>query len=320
MPGITDEERNLYIANNPDLSPEEIALINSFSSGLPLRPQQIGDKVYLTEFKGHFIGVPLDNIIDNYASPQEIQRYQNFLQDNNIVPQNYFAESYGQFSEKLRTSVQMIMNWVDANVYAVEGTQLYSELNEQTENSPVFFTKLQQDNNEFSYFRNLFNHGLKELAKKQEILDDVAEAEAAKKMAMDYIPPSDEVLDDLVESLFESQLNRKPTAEELDAWSTRFAQNYSISYAQNRAAAEALDSYNFMTSQPQYAGLTTEQVQELGEAGKGFVDLSQFTTQSPADISEQQFQGAFEDQIDDVTQAKRVRQMQQDMMTYMFGG
>jgi len=323
MPGVPAEQVMAYVAaNEATLSAPEIAMLTAHAEGVVTRPQRFGDKVYLTPFSGHFQGVGLDNIIDSYASGPEIRAYQNFLQNNNIVPQNYFAESYGEYSEKLRTSIKMVMTWLDRNRFAVEGTELYTELMNETENAPVFFTKLQEDNEEFSYYRNLFNYGLKEMAKDRVALDEAAEAESARKLAEEFIPPSDDVLDDMVESWFQAKLNRKPTAAELDTWSTRFANSYSIAFAQQRAKNKELESFNFMTAQPQYAGLNEQEVAELQEEypGKGFVDLSMFSTSTPEEIMSGQIEGQYGDMIEDVEDAEQVRKMQQDMLTYMFGG
>tara|TARA_R110000824_G_scaffold112061_4_gene260968 strand:- start:1111 stop:2532 length:1422 start_codon:yes stop_codon:yes gene_type:complete len=324
-PGVPREEIQAYIIAQEaegNLDAEEIARLTAFANAKVLRPQKIGDTEYLAPYAGHFLGVQLDSIIDNYASYSEILAYQTALMDNNVVPQNYFNESLGQYSEKLRTSVQMVMNWIDTNIYAGEDTQLYAEIMNQTENAPVYFTKLQQDNKDFSFARNLFNYGLKEIISKQQILDEVAEAEAARDIAKDFIPPSDSTLDDMVEGWFEAKLNRNPTEEELDIWSTRLAGTYSKSFAQQRAANRALESYNFMVSQPEYAGLSSQEVKDLKKQypGTGNVDLSQFSTQTPGEIATEEFEGEYEGMIEDVEQAESVRKMQQDMMTYMFGG
>ena len=117
------------IADNPDLPLEEIEFLNAAASDAPLRPRVRNGKVQLVPFPGHFTSVPLADIIDNFASSQEILNYQTFLMENNIVPQNYFASSMGEYSEELRTSIKVVMNWIDKNLYAEEGTDLYNEVN-----------------------------------------------------------------------------------------------------------------------------------------------------------------------------------------------
>ena len=159
------------------------------------------------------------------------------------------------------------------------------------------------------------------MAQNAEQFEAAQEAEVARKMAQEYIPPSDYILDDMVEGVFEAKLGRKPTAEELDKWSTRFADSYSIAYNQNRAKAEELLSYNFLTAQPELAGLSFEEVSELLKQypGKGMVDLSMFSTVTPEEIRAKQFEDEFGNVVEARQTGAEVRKMQQDMLTYMFG-
>ena len=305
-----------------NIDPEELQFLYAAASDAPLRPVQVGDKTVLRPFAGHFVAVPMADIIDNFASSQEILNYQTFLMENNIVPQNYFASSMGEYSEELRTSVKVVMNWIDKNLYAEEGTDLFNEISKSLQNSPIYFQKTQELNGAFSYHRQLFNYGLQQMAKNAEQFEAAQEAEAAKEMAMDYIPPSDFVLDEMVEGVFEARLGRKPTEEELDTWSTRFANSYSTAFAQNRAKAEQLESFNFLTAQPELAGLSFEEANEIKKQypGKGTVDLSMFTTVSPEEIQIQQFEQEYGNVIEALRTGAEKRKMQQDMLTYMFGG
>ena len=112
------------------------------------------------------------------------------------------------------------------------------------------------------------------------------------------------------------------TWSELDIWSTRFANSYSTAFAQNRAKAEQLQSFNFLTAQPELAGLSLEEANKMKEQypGKGTVDLSMFTTVSPEEIQIQQFEKEYENVIEARRTGAEIRKMQQDMLTYMFGG
>ena len=312
-----------YLATNPDISQAELQFLQSAKDGVPLRPVLGADgKTSLLPFPGHFEGTPVTGILDNYASEDEIIAFQNFLTDNNLVPNNYFAESIGESSEKLRTSIQMVMNWIDTNMYAVEGTETYKAIMEETELAPVYFSQTQAKVNDWSFARNLFNAGLKELAAKQVKLDEVDESEAAKKLAAEYIPPSQGSLEEMVEGYFEAKLGRKPTEQELDTWSTNFASSYSVAYAQARSKAEELESYNFLTAQPEYSDIGKSQMEDLQEQypGRGNVDLSMFSLATPAEISAQQFEDEYGNVVEATQNAKQVRKMQQDMLTYMFGG
>jgi hypothetical protein len=311
-----------YLANNPDLAAEEVEFLMAAGSDAPLRPVERNGKVQLVPFPGHFTAVPLADIIDNFASSQEILNYQTFLMENDIVPQNYFASSMGEYSEELRTSIKVVMNWIDKNLYAEEGTDLYNEVTKGVENSPVYFQKTQELNGTFSFHRQLFNYGLQQMAQNAEQFEAAQEAEAARKMAQEYIPPADYILDDMVEGVFEAKLGRKPTEEELDIWSTRFAASFSIAFNQNRAKAEELSSYNFLTAQPELAGLSFEEASELQKQypGKGMVDLSMFSVVTPEEIRAKQFEDEFGNVIEARQTGAEVRKMQQDMLTYMFGG
>lgn len=312
-----------YLATNPEITQAELQFLQSAKDGVPLRPVLGADgKTSLLPFAGHFQGTPVTGILDNYASEDEIIAFQNFLTDNNIVPQNYFVASIGESSEELRKSIQGIMNWIDLNMYAVEGTEAYTSIMEQTELAPVYFSKTQANIDDWSFARNLFNAGLKEMATNFAKLTEADQADAAKALASKYIPPSQGSLEDMVEGYFEAKLGRKPTDEELDKWSTTFGLSYSSAWKQDKAKAEQLDSYNFLTAQPEYFNLNQSEIEDLEQQslGKGTVDLSMFSIETPAEIREQQFEDEYGNVIEATQNAKQVRKMQQDMLTYMFGG
>ncbi len=312
-----------YIQMNPNLSQAELQFLQSAADGAPLRPTLNADgTTSLIPFAGHFEGTPVTGILDNYASEDEIIAFQNFLTDNNIVPQNYFAASIGESSQELRVSIQGVMNWIDLNMYAVEGTEAYKNIMEETNLAPVYFSQTQAKVNDWSFARNLFNAGLKEMATNYAKLGEADEAEAAKKLAAEYIPPSQGSLEEMVEGYFEAKLGRKPTEEELDIWSTNFASSYSVAFAQARSKAEELSNYNFLTAQPEYLDIGKSEIKDLQEQypGRGNVDLSMFSLATPAEISAQQFEDEYGNVVEATQNAKQVRKMQQDMLTYMFGG
>ena len=312
-----------YIQMNPNLGQAELQFLQSAADGAPLRPTLNADgTTSLIPFAGHFEGTPVTGILDNYASEDEIIAFQNFLTDNNIVPQNYFAASIGESSQELRVSIQGVMNWIDLNMYAVEGTEAYKNIMEETDLAPVYFSQTQAKVNDWSFARNLFNAGLKEMATNYAKLGEADEAEAAKKLAAEYIPPSQGSLEEMVEGYFEAKLGRKPTEEELDIWSTNFASSYSVAFAQARSKAEELSNYNFLTAQPEYLDIGKSEIKDLQEQypGRGNVDLSMFSLATPAEISAQQFEDEYGNVVEATQNAKQVRKMQQDMLTYMFGG
>ena len=261
-------------------------------------PVLIGGKQPLMPFPGHFKGTKVSDILDNYATTDEILQFQNFLTNNNLVPDNYFAESQGEMSEKLRASIMYVMNWADKNIHAEVGTELYKAISEE---DPVYFSESQNLYGEWDIHRNIFNYALKELAKKQDTLDEVQEAEIARELAEKFIPPSKSALEDMVDAYFENKLGRSATEEELDEWSTNFADSYSIAFAQARSKAQQLQDYNFMQSQPEYLELDSDRQALANQYGaEKVIDLSMFSTDSPQEIMAQQVEDEFGKQIDAV--------------------
>ena len=327
----TEEDIFNWVASQPEEEQLEAqiqaqAYFNLMTGETILRPAfnddgtavLIGGKQPLMPFAGHFKGTKVSDILDNYATSDEILQFQNFLTSNNLVPDNYFAESQGEMSEKLRASIMYVMNWADKNVHAVPGTELYKAISKE---DPVYFSESQNLYGEWDVHRNIFNHALKELAKKQETLDEVQEADIARELAKEFIPPSKSALEDMVDAYFENKLGRSATEEELDEWSTNFADSYSIAFAQARSKAQQLQDANFMQSQPEFFELDSDRQALADQYGaEKVIDLSMFSTDSPQDIMAQQVEDEFGKQIDAVEQGRKVRQMQNDMVAYMFGG
>jgi len=307
---------------------QALSYLNLMSSENILRPKYtdegvpviINGKHAMMPFSGHWGGVKIEDILDSNASFDEIRRFQDYLTNNNIVPDNYFAESYGESSAKLRSSIKYVMNWLDENQYVVKGTETYDAIQAEFGDKPTFFSESQRLYDDFNYHRNLFNYALTEMAKDVSVIDDVEEAKIAQELAEEYIPPTKGNLQDMVDVYFESKLGRKATEEELDIWSTKFADSYSVAFAQARANAQKLSDYNFMVSQPEYLELESDREALQKEyPGTGFVDLSVFSTASPQEIMEGQLEEEYGKQIDAVEQGRQVRKMQNDLITYMFG-
>jgi len=327
----TEEDIFNWVASQPEKEQLEAqiqaqAYFNLMTGETILRPAYnddgtavlINGKQPLMPFAGHFKGTKVSDILDNYATTDEILQFQNFLTNNNLVPDNYFAESQGEMSEKLRASIMYVMNWADKNMHAVPGTELYESISAK---DPVYFSESQNLYGEWDIHRNIFNEALKELAKKQDTLDEVQEAEIARELAKEFIPPSKSALEDMVDAYFENKLGRSATEEELDEWSTNFADSYSIAFAQARSKAQQLQDYNFMQSQPEYLELDSDRQALADQYGaEKVIDLSMFSTDSPQEIMAQQVEDEFGKQIDAVEQGRKVRQMQNDMVAYMFGG
>jgi len=326
--GVNPKEETVFewIANNQEEGPAAQAYLNLMTGENILRPKYtdkgeaviINGQQAMMPFAGHFGGTKVQDVIDSYASTQDIEQFQNFMTNSGIVPDNYFAESQGEYSEKLRASIKYVMNWLDKNRHVVPGTETYDVI---MDSDPVYFSDSQITYEGFDYHRNLFKYALEEMAKEASITEDIDEAEVAKQLAKEFIPPSQNALEDMVDSYFESKLGRGATEEELDEWSTKFADSYSIAFGQARAKAKQYEDYNFMVSQPEYLEMDSQREQLAKDYGADkFIDLSAFSTDRPEEIMAQQVEDEFGKQISAVEQGRKVRTMQNDMITYMFGG
>ena len=280
-------------------------------------PRLINGIQPLMPFPGHFKGTKVNDILDNYATADEILQFQNFITSNKLKPADYFSDSQGQMSQKLRGVIMEIMQWTDMNIHAVPGTELYESISKD----PVYFSESQNLYGEWDVHRNIFNYALKELAKRQDVILDEDEAKLSKQLAEEFIPPTKSELEDMTDAYFENKLGRSATAEELDEWSTKFALSYSVAHAQALSKAQQMQDYDFMQSQPEYQQLGTNEQALANQYGVDkVIDLSMFSSASPQEIMAQQVEDEFGKQIDAVEEGRKVRKMQNDMVAYMFGG
>ena len=315
-----------YISNAQEngitIPAEDLEFLLAASADSPLRPTVQGNSVVLKPHAGYFVAAPIAGIIDNYASTQEISSYQKFLLENKIVSPDWFVGYEGKYGEPLRQSIQLVMDWIDRNLDATEGSDLYKQLMKEMETGQsVFFTKTQELNNEFSFERQLFNYGLKEFAKVTNANARYQEGEIAKQIIAKMDIPGPLEMKELVNDYFEAKLNRPPTEEELSTWSDKFYDSYSLTAAKQRAKNEFLNNYNFALSTDAY-----QQLQQIGrdetgtfQPGTGKVDLSMFAIDSPEAIRDAQFEKEYGKVTKAIENGKDVRKMQQDMILYMFG-
>lgn len=190
-----------------------LAGINDDGVGLRLQP----DTGKLAPDESYF-GVSTDDIISRLATPNEIKQFQDYLIQSGVFPRGYFAGTEGQYSEKLRTAIVDVMNFIDGNINLTP--DVVADIRKET---PVYFSSVQQDNQDLSFERNLFNYGLKEFIRIDEAEKKFEESQNAKDRARSFIPPADSELEDFTEAYFYAKLGRKPTTQELDTWSTNLA-------------------------------------------------------------------------------------------------
>ena len=277
-----------------------LAGINDDGVGLRLQP----DTGELAPDESYF-GVSTDDIISRLATPNEIKQFQDYLIQSGVFPRGYFAGTEGQYSEKLRTAIVDVMNFIDANINLTP--DVVADIRKET---PVYFSSVQQDNQDLSFERNLFNYGLKEFIRIDEAEKKFEESQNAKDRARSFIPPADSELEDFTEAYFYAKLGRKPTTQELDTWSTNLARSYSTAYAESEAAKTAFDDQMYAQGLvPQDSMSNTN------------LDLSQFRSgRTQAGIFDENFEKAFESEIDEFEAGERKKSYQNQLLQIMFGG
>ena len=277
-----------------------LAGINDDGVGLRLQP----DTGELAPDESYF-GVSTDDIISRLATPNEIKQFQDYLIQSGVFPRGYFAGTEGQYSEKLRTAIVDVMNFIDANINLTP--DVVADIRKET---PVYFSSVQQDNQDLSFERNLFNYGLKEFIRIDEAEKKFEESQNAKDRARSFIPPADSELEDFTEAYFYAKLGRKPTTQELDTWSTNLAKSYSTAYAESEAALAAFDDQAYAQGLvPQDSMSNTN------------LDLSQFRSgRTQAGIFDENFEKAFESEIDEFEAGERKKSYQNQLLQIMFGG
>ena len=217
-----------------------------------------------------------------------IKQFQDYLIQSGVFPKGYFGTE-GQYSEKLRTAI-VDVDFIDANINLTP--DVVADIRKET---PVYFSSVQQDNQDLSFERNLFNYGLKEFIRIDEAEKKFEESQNAKDRARSFIPPADSELEDFTEAYFYAKLGRKPTTQELDTWSTNLAKSYSTAYAESEAAKTAFDDQMYAQGLvPQDSMSNTN------------LDLSQFRSgRTQAGIFDENFETAFESEIDEFEAGER---------------
>jgi hypothetical protein len=287
------------------ISPEQIGQLRALdvNDNAPLRLTETGEEV---KQESYFDNVAWDEIINLYATPNEILAFQQYLYDSGVVEEGYFAGTEGKQSEKLHNKINEIMNYID-NSLAVTPATLDAIKKEQ----PIYFTSVQQSQQDASFERNLFNYGLKEFIRTGLAEEEFQKGLSEKQQAMRFVPPSESVLDDYTESYFYARLGRKPTQDELDIWSTNLANSYSSAYAQAIASQRAFDDASFVQD--------NVSSNDMISTATG-PDLSQFSAQSQEEIFEEDFETKMQAEIDLFEAGQRKKDYQNQLLSVMFGG
>ena len=290
-------------------------------SGTRLMKQADGT---LEVFGGYFDNVIFSNIFTQEASVQEIVSFQNYLIENNIATPEDFAGTKGVYSEKLRAIVEGVMDWADQNVNAAEGTPLRNEILGQ---EPVFFSDVEYQNMDVSFERNLFNYAVKEMAKANVDLKSLELEKQLEAEKIKYLPPRKETLDDMVEAYFVANTGRSPSAKELSDWSTELAKSYSESYTQLERFKYEQEQMN-VRLKPTYetsytVDPTTEQPKRVDTVTGQILDfggLQEMQPMTPAEIFEAKFEEELGGEMQSWEKGLQIKEMQNKIMSAMYGG
>lgn len=278
----------------------------------------------LQVFGGYFNNVLFSNIFSQSATTQEIVSFQNYLIENDIATAEDFAGTKGKYSETLRQKIESVMDWADQNINAAEGTPLRNEIMGE---EPIFFAGIEYENMDVSFERNLFNRAVKEIAKanidlKKFELEKSLEAEKIK-----YLPPRKENLDEMVEAYFVANTGRSPSAEELNEWSTALAKSYSESYTQLERFKYEVENMDITTKPIVDTSFTVDPMTERPRrvdtvTGKllDFGNLQEMQPMTPAEIFEAKFEEEFGDEQEAFERGSQIREMQNKIMSAMYGG
>lgn len=278
----------------------------------------------LQVFGGYFNNVLFSNIFSQSATTQEIVSFQNYLIENDIATAEDFAGTKGKYSETLRQKIESVMDWADQNINAAEGTPLRNEIMGQ---EPVFFAGIEYDNMDVSFERNLFNYAVKEISKSN---IDLKKFELEKELEVEkikYLPPRKENLDEMVEAYFVANTGRSPSAEELSEWSTALAKSYSESYTQLERFKYEVENMDITTKPIVDTSFTVDPMTERPRrvdtvTGKllDFGNLQEMQPMTVEEIFEAKFEEEFGDEQEAFERGSQIREMQNNIMSAMYGG
>jgi len=278
----------------------------------------------LQVFGGYFNNVLFSNIFSQSATTQEIVSFQNYLIENDIATPEDFAGTKGVYSETLRQKIESVMDWADQNINAAEGTPLRNQIEQE---EALFFAGIEYENMDVSFERNLFNYAVKEIAKanvdlKKFELEKELEAEKIK-----YLPPRKETLDDMVEAYFVANTGRSPSAKELSDWSTKLAETYSEPWTQLQRFKYEKEFMDITTKPIYNTKFTVDPVTEKPRrvdtvTGQrlDFGNLQEMQPMTVEEIFEAKFEKEFGGEMEAWERGSQIKEMQNNIMSAMYGG
>ena len=283
-----------------------------------------GEDGKLEVFGGYFEGVLHSNIFSQFASVPEIVQFQNYLIENNIATEEEFAGTKGVYSETLRQKIQMVMDYADANINATEGSAVRETILGQT---PLFFADVQYQDMDISFERNLFNYAVQQIASQNIKLEELGLEKELEQEALKYIPPKPETLETMVDAYFVANIGRSATDKELSEWAKALASSYDESYAEYQSFLFARENFDLditpiikrtATIDP----VTEKPITESEQIGikTNLSELQKLQPSTPAEIFEAKFEKKLKGEMESWEKGQQVKDMQNKMMSAMFGG
>ena len=267
-------------------------------------------------WQGHWQGTHVSEILSELAGPDEVWQFQQALIATGGFEPGYFAGVEGQGGFKTQQAITYVMNWIDRELHATEGTPLYDII--MAEN-PVYFTKTQEASDDWSYHRNLFSYGLNELLRIGASIEEVEKSVLAKTMISNFIPPNEHILGDIIQEYARGHIGRELTEQELAREADKFADAYSPAHAEAVNAQKAIGDLNFLTGP---AGVSTVAGQEYNvqrtTKDLSKIDLSAFSTRTAQERYQEQFDEGYEKEISVHEKGKQIQAHQRQLMQAMF--
>ena len=180
---------------------------------------------------------------------------------------------------------------------------------------------------DISFERNLFNYAVQQIASQNIKLEELGLEEQLEQEALKYIPPKAETLETMVDAYFVANIGRSATDRELSEWATALADSYSESYSQLKSYQQAIQNFDLKetpvfkrtaTVDPMTERPITESEQIGTRTNLG--ELQQLQPLSPQEIFEAKFEKDLEGEMESWQKGQQVKDMQNKIMSAMFGG
>lgn len=311
-PNYSDEEKQLLIDSVIRGYSDEQRMVPKLDTSDPTKfdvyEYQDGQLVEDT-FGGHF-GAGMEGVYELALNPQTIMEFQDLLEDEGLVPEGTFKDTYGQKSNTLRTELAKLMLWIDSNEYAVYGTSDYNNVMQQD---------LQQDGGVFShssylvgenlYHQKLLNYFVGDYVSDVKNNKAIFEADATKERLKRFMEqaPGPLEMENIIENAYFSMMNRRGTQSEIDEWGKKLASNYTDYFNDLNNMYNQIANVNMIQTPTMGWEVAADEMQNL------FVDSPEFR-------AEEEFQQEYQDEISLATRAQDKRNQQEAMLRAMFGG